>query len=85
MNELPILSILILLPIVGIFFMTLIRNNNDQSSNNLKHTALWISFLNFLISLYLLFSFNQQDADFQFDLKAGQNSTRPSDKRSPLA
>ena len=67
MNELPILSILILLPIVGIFFMTLIRNNNDQSSNNLKHTALWISFLNFLISLYLLFAFNQQDADFQFE------------------
>ena len=67
MNELPILSILILLPIVGIFFMTFIRNNNDQSSNNLKHTALWISFLNFLISLYLLFSFNQQDADFQFE------------------
>ena len=67
MNELPILSILILLPIVGIFFMTLIRNNNDQSSNNLKHTALWISFLNFLISLYLLFTFNQQDAGFQFE------------------
>ena len=67
MNELPILSILISLPIVGIFFMTLIRNNNDQSSNNLKHTALWISFLNFLISLYLLFTFNQQDADFQFE------------------
>ena len=34
MNELPILSILILLPLVGIFFMTLIRNDNDQSSNN---------------------------------------------------
>ena len=67
MNELPILSILISLPIVGIFFMTLIRNNNDQSSNNLKHTALWISFLNSLISLYLLFTFNQQDAGFQFE------------------
>ena len=67
MNELPILSILIFLPIVGIFFMTLIRNNNNQSSNNLKHTALWISFLNFLISLYLLFTFNQQDAGFQFE------------------
>ena len=47
--------------------MTLIRNNNNQSSNNLKHTALWISFLNFLISLYLLFTFNQQDAGFQFE------------------
>ena len=69
MNELPILSILIFLPIVGIFFMTLIRNNNNQSSNNLKHTALWISFLNFLISLYLLFTFNQQDANFQFEEK----------------
>ena len=46
--------------------MLLIRNNSDQSSNNLKLTALWISFINFIISLYLLFSFNQNDPDFQF-------------------
>ena len=66
MSEIPILSILIFIPVVGIFFMLLIRNNNDQSSQNLKHTALWIAFLNFIISLSLLFSFDLNNPDFQF-------------------
>ena len=66
MSQIPLLSILIFLPVIGILFMLLIRNNSDQSSNNLKLTALWISFINFIISLYLLFSFNQNDPDFQF-------------------
>ena len=66
MSEIPILSILIFIPVVGIFFMLLIRNNDDQSSQNLKHTALWIAFLNFIISLSLLFSFDLDNPDFQF-------------------
>ena len=66
MSEIPILSILIFIPVVGIFFMLLIRNNDDQSSQNLKHTALWIAFLNFIISLSLLFSFDLNNPDFQF-------------------
>ena len=66
MSQIPLLSILIFLPIIGILFMLLIRNNSDQSSNNLKLTALWISFINFIISIYLLFSFDQNDPDFQF-------------------
>ena len=66
MSEIPILSILIFIPVVGIFFMLLIRNNDDQSSQNLKHTALWIAFLNFIISLFLLFSFDLNNPDFQF-------------------
>ena len=66
MSEIPILSILIFIPIVGIFFMLLIRNNDDQSSQNLKNTALWITFLNFIISLSLLFSFDLNNPDFQF-------------------
>ena len=66
MSEIPILSILIFIPAVGIFFMLLIRNNDDQSSQNLKHTALWIAFLNFIISLSLLFSFDLNNPDFQF-------------------
>ena len=66
MSEIPILSILIFIPVVGIFFMLLIRNNDDQSSQNLKHTALWITFLNFIISLSLLFSFDLSNPDFQF-------------------
>ncbi len=66
MSEIPILSILIFIPVVGIFFMLLIRNNDDQSSQNLKNTALWITFLNFIISLSLLFSFDLNNPDFQF-------------------
>ena len=66
MSEIPILSILIFIPVVGIFFMLLIRNNDDQSSQNLKHTALWIASLNFIISLSLLFSFDLNNPDFQF-------------------
>ena len=66
MSEIPILRILIFIPVVGIFFMLLIRNNDDQSSQNLKHTALWIAFLNFIISLSLLFSFDLNNPDFQF-------------------
>ena len=66
MSEIPILSILIFIPVVGIFFMLLIRNNDDHSSQNLKHTALWITFLNFIISLSLLFSFDLSNPDFQF-------------------
>ena len=66
MSEIPILSILIFIPVVGIFFMLLIRNNDDQSSQNLKHTALWIAFLNFIMSLSLLFSFDLNNPDFQF-------------------
>ena len=44
----------------------MIRNNDDKSSQNLKHTALWITFLNFIISLSLLFSFDLNNPDFQF-------------------
>ena len=65
MNELPILSILLVLPVIGILLLTFI-SNNSESDVNLKQTALWVSFLNFIISLIVLFNFNQVDPNFQF-------------------
>ena len=65
MNELPILSILLILPVIGILLLTFISSNSD-SDVNLKQTALWVSFLNFIISLVVLFNFNQLDPNFQF-------------------
>ena len=65
MNELPILSILLVLPVIGILLLTFI-SNNSESDVNLKQTALWVSFLNFIISLVVLFNFNQVDPNFQF-------------------
>jgi len=46
--------------------MLLIKANNSNAERNLKQTALWISFLNFLVSLFLLFAFDSSNADFQF-------------------
>ena len=65
MNELPILSILLILPVIGILILTFI-SSNSESDVNLKQTALWVSFLNFIISLVVLFNFNQLDPNFQF-------------------
>ena len=65
MNELPILSILLILPVIGILLLTFI-SSNSESDTNLKQTALWVSFLNFIISLVVLFNFNQLDPNFQF-------------------
>ena len=65
MNELPILSILLVLPVLGILILTFISSNSENDVN-LKQTALWVSFLNFIISLVVLFNFNQVDPNFQF-------------------
>ena len=66
MIDFPILSILLGIPILGILFMSLIRANNANAERNLKQTALWISFLNFIASLALLFSFDLNNPEFQF-------------------
>ena len=66
MIDFPILSTLLVIPILGILFMSLIRANNANAERNLKQTALWISFLNFLASLFLLFSFDASNPEFQF-------------------
>ena len=66
MIDFPILSILLGIPILGILFMSLIRSNNANAERNLKQTALWISFLNFLASILLLILFDSKSPDFQF-------------------
>ena len=66
MINFPILSILLVIPVLGILFMSLIRANNANAERNLKQTALWISFLNFLASILLLILFDSKNPDFQF-------------------
>ena len=61
----PILSSLILLPIVGALFLFFTR---DKEGNNItaKYVALFTTVVNFLISIYLWFSFDQSTSSFQF-------------------
>ena len=61
----PILSSLILLPIVGALFLFFTK---DKDGNNLtaKYVALFATLVNFLISIYLWISFDPTTSFFQF-------------------
>ncbi len=61
----PILSSLILLPSVGAFFLFFTRSNK-QNNFTVKYVALFTSFVNFLLSIYLWILFDHTTSEFQF-------------------
>ena len=61
----PILSSLILLPTVGAFFLFFTRGNK-KNNFTVKYVALFTSFVNFLLSIYLWILFDQTTSQFQF-------------------
>jgi len=62
----PILSSLILLPLVGSLFVLFIKDNVSKNYQNSKYVALFVSFANFLISIYLWYLFDNSTSEFQF-------------------
>ena len=60
----PILSSLILLPIIGSIFLIFIKSEKDN--NPIKYVALFISLANLFLGLYLWFIFDSSISDFQF-------------------
>ena len=60
----PILSSLILLPIIGALFIFFI--NSDKNNKSTKYVSLFISLANLLLSLYLWIVFNKDNPNFQF-------------------
>ncbi len=63
--DFPILSSLILLPLIGSFFIFFAKSNNKNYQSS-KYVALFISLANFLLSLYLWYIFDATSSDFQF-------------------
>ena len=61
----PILSSLILLPIIGALFIFFVRSSNSQYQSS-KYVALFITLANFFLSLYLWIVFDKSIVDFQF-------------------
>jgi NADH-quinone oxidoreductase subunit M len=59
----PILTSLILLPTIGALFLLF---SKDKNSNTDKYVALFTSFVNFFISIYLWFLFDSSTSEFQF-------------------
>ena len=62
----PILSSLILLPSVGALFILITGSSDKSNFRSSKHVALFTSFANFIISIYLWYIFDSSVADFQF-------------------
>ena len=60
----PILSSLILLPSVGALFLLFSKDN--EKSNTVQYVAIFTSFVNFLISVYLWYLFDPSTSEFQF-------------------
>ena len=61
----PILSSLILLPVIGSFFILFTKSSNDKYQSS-KYVALFISLANLFLSLYLWYVFDKTSVDFQF-------------------
>ncbi len=66
MTEWPILSLVTFLPLVGAFFVLLIRGDTSTVAVNARMTALWTSLITFALSLFLWINFDTGEAGFQF-------------------
>jgi len=62
----PILSSLILLPLIGGLFILLSKSSDKSNYQNSKYVALFVSFANFFVSIYLWYIFDLGTSDFQF-------------------
>ncbi len=63
--DLPILSIIIFLPLVGAIFIALQRQD-DAGIRNARNAALWTTLFTFGLSLFLWFNFETGTPKFQF-------------------
>ncbi len=62
----PILSALILLPLIGSIFIFISRSNLNTNFQSVKYVALFASSANFFVSIYLWYIFDSTVSDFQF-------------------
>ncbi len=64
--DFPILSSLILLPTIGALFIILTKSTHSKNFQSSKYVALFVSFANFFIAIYLWYIFDPSIAEFQF-------------------
>jgi NADH-quinone oxidoreductase subunit M len=66
LTNIPILSLLIFFPFIGALVILLINKNDQSYEKKVKEIGLWVSIINFLLSLILLYSFDKTESQFQF-------------------
>ena len=62
----PILSAVTFLPFIGSIFILLIKDSTYKNIKNANYVAIFTSFVNFFLSIFLWFSFDSSTSDFQF-------------------
>jgi len=62
----PILSAIIFIPLVGALFILITKGNQKNVEKNSKNVALFASFANLVLSIFLWFSFDTKISGFQF-------------------
>tara|TARA_Y100000590_G_scaffold368652_1_gene429436 strand:+ start:3424 stop:4926 length:1503 start_codon:yes stop_codon:yes gene_type:complete len=62
----PILSAIIFIPFIGSLFILITKGNQKNVEKNSKYVAIFSSLANFLLALFLWYSFDASTSDFQF-------------------
>tara|TARA_B100000945_G_C20419592_1_gene617139 strand:- start:1935 stop:3431 length:1497 start_codon:yes stop_codon:yes gene_type:complete len=62
----PLLSSITFLPLVGAFFVFLTRTEKQEKNKSAIYISIFTSFVNFFITLFLWYLFDNQSSDFQF-------------------
>jgi NADH-quinone oxidoreductase subunit M len=67
----PILSVITFLPLAGAVFIAIVRGDGEAERRNARWIALWVTLLDFVISLIMLMPgrFDPGSAEFQFEEK----------------
>jgi NADH-quinone oxidoreductase subunit M len=66
MNNLPILSTIIFLPLIGSLFILMMKGEEAIITKNARNVALWTSFLTFALSIILWVNFEASLLSYQF-------------------
>ncbi|MFP6757287.1 MAG: NADH-quinone oxidoreductase subunit M, partial [Alphaproteobacteria bacterium] len=66
MENWPILSLIVFLPLVGAALVLMIRGDADDVARRARAVALWTSMMTFVLALALWSFFDSASADYQF-------------------
>ncbi len=69
MENFPWLSVITFAPLVGVFFILLIRGDEEVAAKNARGVALWTSLITFFVSLGIWVNFDNAATGFQFEEK----------------
>jgi NADH-quinone oxidoreductase subunit M len=66
MQDWPLLTILLLVPLAGVGFVLAVRGEGEVANRNIRYGALWAAMVNFALSLLVWVGFDPHTANFQF-------------------